>query len=138
VDTKELEAQIEALRKKNDEQAALIADKDKALKANENSKLAGKALATAEGFDKLPEPAQARVAETLSKNVPVTESFDFDAEEFNKVAAAAIKAEADYLAKVAPVDERLHGFGGSQPANEASSPRTRDAWGDPIKNSKEN
>lgn len=137
VDNKELEAQIAALQAKNAEQAALIAEKDKALKANENAKLAGKALATVEGFDKLPEPAQSRVAELLSRNVPVTESFEFDGEQFNKDASAAIKAEADYLAKVAPVNEKLAGFGDSRPAGEATRTRSRDAWGDPIKNVKE-
>ena len=47
-------------------------------------------------------------------------------------------AEADYLAKVAPADERLHGFGSTQPASEGVRTRTHDAWGDPIKNVKEN
>ena len=112
-----------------------IAEKDLAIKAHENSVLAGKALATVEGFDKLPELAQARVAEALSRNVPVTESFDFDPEKFNEMAAAAVAREADYLAKVAPpaADERITGFGASGKATTESTGRSRNAWGRQIK-----
>jgi hypothetical protein len=110
-----------------------IAEKDQALKAHDNSLLAGKALATVEGFDKLPELAQARVAEQLSKSVPTNEAGDFDGEKFNTVAVEAVKQEADYLAKVAPVNEHLHGFGDSHPATEGTGKRTRDAWGDKKK-----
>ncbi len=111
-----------------------IADKDKQLKAHENSVKAGKALATVEGFDKLPELAQARVAEAMARNIPVTESFEFDAEKFNEQAVAVVKAEADYIAKLAPTSERLAGFGDTRPATESTQPkRTHDAWGTKIK-----
>lgn len=111
----------------------VIADKDKLLKAHENSVKAGKALATVEGFDKLPELAQARVAEAMARNVPVTEAFDFDGEKFNEQAVAAVKAEADYIAKLAPSNERISGFGDSRPTTESSPRRKRDAWGAEIK-----
>ena len=130
---------VSKLETESAEKDRLIAERDKALKAHENSLLAGKALPTVEGFDKLPELAQARVAEHLSRNVPVNDAGDFDAEKFNTVAAAAIKSEADYLAKVSPASENLRGFGDSRPASEsAPTRRTRDAWGDPIKTKKEN
>ena len=130
---------VSKLETESAEKDRLIAERDKALKAHENSLLAGKALPTVEGFDKLPELAQARVAEHLSRNVPVNDAGDFDAEKVNTVAAAAIKSEADYLAKVSPASENLRGFGDSRPASEsAPTRRTRDAWGDPIKTKKEN
>lgn len=119
------------------EKDRVIAEKNQALKAHENSVLAGKALPTVEGFDKLPDLAQGRVADHLSRNVPVNEAGDFDPEAFNTSAAAAVKAEAEYLAKVAPANEALRGFGDSRPSTENTTRRTRDAWGDPIKN-KEN
>lgn len=113
-----------------------IAERDRALKARENADKARDALKVVEGFDKLPEAAQEKLLATLP-TVPVNEAGDIDGEKFNTVAAAAVKSEADYLAKVAPVNESLRGFGDSRPATEGSSKRTRDAWGDPIKNQKE-
>lgn len=138
VDTKELEKALADLQKTAEEQAAKIAlltsaneklDNDR--RARENADLATAALPAVEGFDKLPEAAQKRL--TASVPVPTTEAGAFDPEKFNEVAAAAIKSEAEYLAKVAPADERLHGFGDTRPATEAGRTRTHDAWGDPIK-----
>ncbi len=134
MDPKELEAQIEALQKQLD---AVTAERDqlkteKRARANSDKALA--ALPTVEGYDRLPELAQARVAETVARQIPTTEAGDLDTEKFNEAAAAAIKAEADYLAKVAPTSERLAGFGDTRPATESTQPkRTHDAWGDKTK-----
>lgn len=142
VDTKELEKALADLQTKAEEQAAQIAkltgenDQMKTdRQSRENADLAAAALPAVEGFDKLPEAAQKRVATTVT--VPTTEAGVFDPEKFDEVAAAAVHAEADYLAKVAPVSEQLRGFGDTRPAGEPVPVRTRDAWGDPIKNSKE-
>ena len=137
MDTKELEAQIEALRT----QVSQLTAENNTLAAWKRDRVNGdkarEALPSVEGYDKLPAPAQARVTAAVTVNVPATEAGEFDPERFNKAAAAAIKTEADYLAQVAPADERLHGFGPTGPANEAGRTRTHDAWGDPIKNVKE-
>jgi hypothetical protein len=137
MDTKELEAQIEALRT----QVSQLTTENKDLAAWKRDRVNGdkarEALPSVEGYDKLPAPAQSRIAATVTVNVPATEAGDFDAEQFNKLAAAAVKTEADYLAQVAPADERIHGFGDTRPTSEANGHRTHDAWGDPIKNVKE-
>ena len=133
MDPKELEAQIEALQKQLD---AMTAERDqlkteKRDRVNRDKALA--ALPSVEGYDKLPDLAKARVDEAATRTLPTTDTGELDAEKFNEAAAKAVKAEADYLTKVAPTNERLSGFGDSRPANEASPRRKRDAWGAEIK-----
>lgn len=131
MDIKELEAQIAALQAQVGQLTAenqdLVAWKRDRVTSDE----ARKALPTVEGYDKLPEPAQARVAAVVTVNVPTTESGDFDAAKFNTAAAEAVKAEVDYLAKVAPAKEALRGFGPSDDA-QSFTPYV-DAWGNEIK-----
>lgn len=132
MDPKELEAQIEALQKQLD---AVTAERDQLKTEKRNRTNSDKALAalpTVEGYDKLPELAQARVAETVARQIPTTEAGDLDTEKFNEQAVAAVKAEADYLTKLAPANDRLRGFGDTAPHTE-STKRTHDAWGTKIK-----
>lgn len=133
MDTKELEAQIEALQKQVAELTAKNTTLESWKQNRENADKALAALPTVEGYDQLPEPSQERVAESLVKDVPATDAGDFDAERFNEAAAAAVKREVDYLAKVAPSTDRLNGFGDSRPSTEGKPRRKRDAWGDEIK-----
>lgn len=132
MDIKELEAQNAALQS----QVGQLTAENQGLAAWKRSRIAAdearKALPTVEGYDKLPEPAQARVAAIVTVDVPATESGDFDAAAFNTAAAAAVKDEQDYLAKVAPASEAVRGFGDSAPGG-AKPRRTHDAWGDPKK-----
>lgn len=133
MDPKELEAQIEALQKQVADLTAKNTALETAALARENADKAREALPAVEGYDKLPALAQQRVEQQVTRNVPATEAGVFDAEKFNEAAAAAVKAEADYLASVAPDNPRLSGFGDSRPATEGKTRRTRDAWGDEIK-----
>lgn len=133
MDIKELEAQIAALQN----QVGQLTAENQALAAWKRSRIstdeARKALPTVEGYDKLPEPAQARVAAIVTVNVPATEAGDFDAAAFNTAAAAAVKDEQSYLSKVAPTSEAVRGFGDSAQSGGTKPRRTHDAWGDPKK-----
>ena len=135
---KELEAQVAELTQKMEaltaQATALTAENVELKTAKQNSENADKAriaLPTVEGFDKLPAAAQVRVTEALTLNVPTTEAGDFNESQFATLAAAAVKAEADYLASVAPRNDRLTGFGDTKPATEGFTPYT-DAWGRKI------